>query len=51
MHTRFCLGVAIIGRGRVNGKDKGGQIWSMYLTQLYKNRTMKLVKIVLRKRG
>jgi hypothetical protein len=36
---------------RVNGEDKGGRIWFMYLIYLFENRIVKPVEIVLRRGG
>jgi hypothetical protein len=33
----------------VSGEGKGGRIWSIYLIYLCENRTMKPIKIVLRR--
>jgi hypothetical protein len=38
-----------VRQGRVDGKSKGEQIWSMYSVFVYENRTMKSAKIVLRR--
>jgi hypothetical protein len=38
-----------MGRGWVNRQSEGGRIWWMYFVYLYKNKTMKPVKIVLRR--
>jgi hypothetical protein len=45
------LGEGTSGRGRGYGESKGGSIWSMYFiyinTYMYKDRTLKPVKIIL----
>jgi hypothetical protein len=33
----------------VNGEGEGGRIWSMYFIDLYENRTIKPVEIILSK--
>jgi hypothetical protein len=44
-------GVDPVGGGRISREGEGRCIWWMYFVFVYENRTMKLVKIVLRSGG
>jgi hypothetical protein len=46
--NRFCLEVGTCERD-VNGAGKRGRLWLLYFIFFYKNTTMKLVEIALRR--